>query len=226
MFIQRSGAQVSLAENGQVAVNMARHEDFDVILMDMQMPVMGGLEATACLREFGCKTPIVALTANALKSDRKKYIEAGANDYLTKPLDLDKFYEMLTLYLYHNNKNEGSEQSVDIEPALDEVEAQKYAYLDDPEFRELVEEFLSLLPTIVSEISDAAGVEDWETLHGASHRLKGSGGSYGFPQLTLAAKDINDAVKAANYVGIPELVAVLESSSEKILQIHRKRKAS
>ncbi|MBO0359593.1 PAS domain S-box protein [Hymenobacter sp. BT186] len=78
--------QVDEAENGEVAVDMLRHHRYDLVLMDVQMPVLNGLEATAILRaELGLTTPIIALTANAIKGEREKCIAAGMNDYLAKP---------------------------------------------------------------------------------------------------------------------------------------------
>lgn len=79
---------ISLANDGREAVELATHEDFAVILMDCQMPEMDGYEATRRLRAAGCRVPIVAMTANAIKGDRERCLEAGMNDYLTKPMDL------------------------------------------------------------------------------------------------------------------------------------------
>ena len=91
------------AENGQEAlVELETHQDIDIVLMDIMMPVMDGYEAMRKIREQEkyWKLPILALTAKAMKDDRKKCIEAGANDYLAKPVDLDKVMSMLRVWLY------------------------------------------------------------------------------------------------------------------------------
>jgi len=84
------------AENGALAVDMLRARPYDLILMDMQMPVMNGLEATAVIREeLGLATPIIALTANAIKGEREKCLDAGMNDYLAKPFQEDELLKLI-----------------------------------------------------------------------------------------------------------------------------------
>ncbi|MBF9236784.1 PAS domain S-box protein [Hymenobacter sp. BT683] len=86
IFLTNAGMDVTEAANGEVAVAVAAHQSFDLVLMDVQMPVMNGYLATALLRErFGSTVPIIALTANAIQGERSKCIAAGMNDYLTKP---------------------------------------------------------------------------------------------------------------------------------------------
>jgi signal transduction histidine kinase/ActR/RegA family two-component response regulator len=94
-FLAKSGAFLEYAENGQQAVERVQGEAFDLILMDMQMPVMDGYTATKTLREKGVKTPIVALTAHAMIKDRDRCLEVGCDDYLTKPIDSYKLHAVI-----------------------------------------------------------------------------------------------------------------------------------
>jgi CheY-like chemotaxis protein len=91
---------VIVVDNGEDALNYAKKETFDLILMDMQMPIMNGFEATESIRRLeGYKdTPIIALTAFAMKGDREKCLEAGATDYIPKPIDSKEFIEKVKYY--------------------------------------------------------------------------------------------------------------------------------
>ena len=105
--LQRLGIEVSIANDGQEALNMRMENTYDMIFMDIEMPLMGGMEATGKIllyeRNEGLKhIPIVALTANALSGDKEKYIGAGMDNYLSKPLQLDALKEMLKEYFKHN----------------------------------------------------------------------------------------------------------------------------
>ncbi|MEM8834745.1 MAG: ATP-binding protein [Planctomycetota bacterium] len=101
-FLTKSGTDVTLAHNGQEGVDLfiearERGEPFDVVLMDMQMPVKDGYAATSELRAHGFQTPIIALTAHAMSSDRQKCLDAGCSDYLTKPINRKLLIERVAL---------------------------------------------------------------------------------------------------------------------------------
>jgi len=103
MILTKAGYLVEVADNGKIAVEMfsARHEEFDTILMDVQMPEMDGYEATRTIRKLGfTDIPILAMTANAMKGDRELCLEAGMNDYITKPIKRDIVFNMLDKWLY------------------------------------------------------------------------------------------------------------------------------
>ena len=98
---------IKTAENGKVALNvLAEEPDIDLILLDIMMPEMDGYETARQIRnqtQFK-DLPVIALTAKAMKGDRTKCIQAGCSDYLTKPVDLDKLFSILRVWLYQDNK--------------------------------------------------------------------------------------------------------------------------
>ena len=189
MYIRKTGATLSIAEDGRQAVEMCKDNKFDLILMDMQMPVMDGLQAIIMLRANGYTGPMVSLTANAMMSDREKCLAAGADDYLVKPINLQRFYEVLNTYLAASNKNDNSES----------VQDAKTAFLNNPKYKELVKRFLLDLPQMVEKITEAIRAQDWVEVRAMSHNLKGLGGALGYPQITEVAGEINTLVKQEEY---------------------------
>ena len=106
-LLEKSGHTVTLAENGRQALDHLCREDFDVVLMDIQMPVMGGVEATEAIRNApslaACRhIPIIALTAYAMIGDREKFLASGMDDYLAKPVSLENLKGVLEKYVHHN----------------------------------------------------------------------------------------------------------------------------
>ena len=102
-LLRRAGYESMACGNGREALELTARMSFDLILMDCQMPIMDGFEATERIRERECRTgtrtPIVAMTANAMQGDRERCLEAGMDDYLTKPVVPKKLYEVLAHWL-------------------------------------------------------------------------------------------------------------------------------
>jgi signal transduction histidine kinase/DNA-binding response OmpR family regulator len=98
-LLEDSGCIIDEAENGQIAVDLVKEHTYDLVLMDMQMPVMDGLTATREIRAFNTSVPIIAMTANAFKEDADRCIAAGMNGHIAKPLDTDVFMRVLRQWL-------------------------------------------------------------------------------------------------------------------------------
>ncbi|WP_461207392.1 response regulator [Clostridium sp. DL1XJH146] len=103
-ILERTGVKVSIANNGEEAVKFIHNNKFDIVFMDVQMPILDGYEATRLIRKdiLNKHLPIIAMTANALKGDREKSIRAGMNDYISKPIDPYKLYDLLLKWIGDN----------------------------------------------------------------------------------------------------------------------------
>jgi two-component system sensor histidine kinase/response regulator len=105
---------VDLAENGEIAVRMVQEKDYDLVLMDMQMPVMDGIEATRVIRSDPRfeTLPIIAMTANAMAADRDRCLEAGMNDHIAKPIDPDQLFSVMLRWTRRRTAEDKSEASL------------------------------------------------------------------------------------------------------------------
>ncbi|MBI1346255.1 PAS domain S-box protein [bacterium] len=179
LLLERNGAKVRMAENGQIALNMAAGADFDLILMDMQMPVLDGYSATARLREQGFTGPIIALTANAMTGDREKCEQAGCSGYLSKPVEATQLYAVV---------NE-SRKSIE-RPVTSREPIRSLLPTDDAEIREIVQQFCETLELKYTEMEQAWSQGDMSQLAQLAHWLKGAAGTVGFGCFTSPAADL------------------------------------
>jgi two-component system, sensor histidine kinase and response regulator len=213
LVLEQAGATVATAENGRAGIEAVGQEQFDLILMDMQMPVLDGYSATRELRHQGCETPILALTAHAMASDEQKCREAGCTGYLTKPIDPRRLLDAVADAL----PSESSPLPADSEAVRAEVPP-LYSSLptEDDDFREVVEEFVAGLQERLAIARLACGDRDLSAIAEFAHWLKGSGGTAGFDAFTRPAGELELLAKRGQAAKIPQLVAGLEQIARRI----------
>jgi signal transduction histidine kinase/FixJ family two-component response regulator/HPt (histidine-containing phosphotransfer) domain-containing protein len=202
LFLRPMGVKVHVVENGQLALQATEETVFDVILMDMKMPIMGGLEAVQLLRKKGYSAPIVALTANAMAEDKSNCLAAGCDEFLAKPVNRTKLLNVLGQYIKPAD-GQASPQKIDkvVVPITVPIKTNKEHDViipdlpadmaDDPDYLFLVGQFVERLPQAMDDIKKVLTSEDWESLTQLMHNLKGSAGGFGFPGLTDKAEKIH-----------------------------------
>ena len=166
------------AENGLVAIEKIKSQQYDVVLMDIQMPIMDGYETTKAIRmmELPQRTvPILALTANATKSDVDKCIAAGMNDYLPKPFTPDDLYRKLFTELKIKPMEKTRHKPSGQGATLYNLEYLRSVSGNNEEFiREMILTFTQSIPSQLVEMQKALGNQDWEKLARSAHQIKPS----------------------------------------------------
>jgi CheY-like chemotaxis protein/HPt (histidine-containing phosphotransfer) domain-containing protein len=224
-ILEEAGAHVTTAENGQVAVELASKIEFDLVLMDMHMPVMDGYTAATRMRELGMDIPIIALTANAMKGDRNKCTSAGCSGYLAKPIKAAHLLKTLAETLA------GCETPTDQTPSntqtscatspistVDESLIMSTLPLDKPIFREIVIEFSQFFGDQLDDMRQAYSEGNFEVLGELAHSVKGAGGSAGFDELTEPAKQLQHWSEQENSENIEAILTELSDLSQRINQ--------
>jgi|GEM_PF-6360753 len=221
IMLEEAGAKVTTAENGWVGVKLATQDRFDLILMDMQMPVLDGYGAARQMRDQGLETPIVALTAHAMKGDDEKCYQAGCTAYLTKPIQMNVLLQAIVGLLGCENEPQTiehtkiehttTEQSCDASgPLLSTLP------LDQPVYREIVEEFVEFLVEQVESMQVAYEHHDFSELTHLAHALKGAGGTAGFDVLTEAAVNLHQAASSDSHDDIEAALLELQTWTKRI----------
>jgi PAS domain S-box-containing protein len=194
-LLQKWGHAVTLAQNGQEAVDLFPTATWDLVFMDMQMPVMGGIDATCLIRQGeppGQHTPIVAMTANARSEDRARCLAAGMDDHLPKPLDIQTLHRLLAHYCHPA----ASPVPEPAPPASGSAIQAALAAMDPDMLLALREVIRTQLLGDMATAYAAQGSEDWDTLRRAAHNLKNTLGLLGMSDLVEIAKQIEAAPAA------------------------------
>ena len=191
LVLRGAGLDVVTAHNGQVAVELGVQDEFDLILMDMQMPVMDGYTATRALREHGYEHAIIALTADAMKGSEDRCREAGCSGFMTKPIEMDRLLRLLAKEL---QPVQGRSRPLPAELSLDGAgdggtDNQEQSESDDlfgenPEAQAIVADYLLHLRRQLQGIGLAAAMQDFEKIAKEAHAIKGTAGTLDLDQFT------------------------------------------
>jgi CheY-like chemotaxis protein len=182
-MLRRRGHTVEIVNNGQEAVEILRREKFDVVLMDLQMPILDGMGATAAIRaaETGKRTPIVALTANAATGERERCLAAGMDDYLSKPFRATDLITVVENIAAPEEQRVSRTIQVVADEKLDvDVEGLRSELRDagaEDALGAVLSVYVSDAPARMEEINDAAASGDLDRIRRAAHAYKSSSGT-------------------------------------------------
>ena len=218
------GLTIDEAENGRIAVEMATATDYDLILMDVQMPEMDGLTATKLMRDHGLQAPIIALSANVMKGFEQALFDAGYTDYLTKPIDLDRFVSKLAEIL---NAEPGQalftesimQQSLIEEASMAEDTSPIVSRLarNNQKFSKVISRFVTRLEEQLPAMDEAFCAQDFDAMAKLAHWLKGAGGTVGFDVFYEPASEFELAAKAMDLAAIERQLQEIHGLAARIV---------
>ncbi|NOT30313.1 MAG: response regulator [Planctomycetes bacterium] len=201
-LLQEAGASSESAMDGQAGVERALAAEqartpFDAILMDMNMPVVDGFEATRRLVRAGVSSPVIALTALALRGDEERCRAAGCVAYVVKPIVPSVFFDTLAKHLRPAPPRSTEPASERGTPRADtDADRQVLSLAQHPRFRGLVERYVSSFPELAQRIRQLERQGNYEAVRTLVHRLRGTAASYGFAGLSQAAGRCEDGIRA------------------------------
>lgn len=233
-LIGRQGYQTEEARNGAIALKKIKAGQFDLVLMDSQMPVMDGYEATRLIREYEAeqgsrRTPIIAMTGNAFAQDREKCFAAGMDDFIAKPVEPDVLARVI-----HHHLNMAETPSGDCDTPVQEKDVPA-ADMPEPEFQALVfnrekclerfgndeelvevilESFFSEVPELMEELRTAVQASDAESIRSCAHALKGSAANVNADRLSASALELEQAADQGQIASASRMFSTLETHLE------------
>jgi PAS domain S-box-containing protein len=219
-FLLQLGYCVDIVENGREALRLLAEHDYSLVFMDCQMPEMDGLEATAVIRDPGSNmrnhsVPIIALTANALKGDRERYLAAGMDDYLAKPLCLDSLAEVLAKWLAAAPRNEAH--------IFDEAGLLKRHQGNHALAREIALLFTAKAPKYIAVIRESLAEGNCPAVQQQAHMLKGAAATLGANRLASLATELVDLCESNRLDEADQAMQQLSSEFEFLLTVLAER---
>jgi signal transduction histidine kinase/DNA-binding response OmpR family regulator len=216
-LLTRAGHRVAVANNGHEAVDMLRREDFDVVLMDIQMPELDGVQATRQMRKLPSPKgdiPIIAMTAHAMAGAREEYLAEGMSDYISKPVQANLLLEKLDKLAARKRGRTAPKATPDALAPVPSSNA--LAGLSDiaealsrQPVEEMVRDFIAELPRQLTSLQDALAMGDTASAEREAHTLTGSAGSLGICGVSTAAHDLVGALRARKQTEIDHSAAEL-----------------
>jgi PAS domain S-box-containing protein len=205
-YLNKTEHRIDIAENGEVAVGKFKANRYDLVLMDIQMPVLDGYSATKLIRAYELqhrleRTPVLALTAYALKEEMEKCLKVGCDAHLTKPIKKDKLLAVINEYSL-------------IKPAAS-IGLELHI---DPDLLPLIPNYLKNRASDIAAMQQALSDGDFELIHRLGHSMKGSGGGYGLDKISAIGLQLERLSKLSNREAVLEQIEELQQYTEMLSQ--------
>jgi two-component system sensor histidine kinase/response regulator len=213
-FLKEAGMVVTVASNGRECIEYLQHNTYDLVLMDIQMPVMDGLEATRWIRQHSQfkNLPIIAMTAHAMTGDREKSLAAGMNEHLTKPVDQDALYQILRNWIAEKGHathhitpditpdiTAGALTNEDVSlpslPGLNQEKALKILNYNKDLYVKMLCSFKKNYSSFPATLRELSVTGQWQEIQNKAHTIKGVSGYIGSSLLMKAAQQVEDALR-------------------------------
>ncbi|MES2975451.1 MAG: response regulator [Pseudomonadota bacterium] len=213
MMLAEAGFSVDIAGDGEVALDMVRKTSYDLVLMDMQMPVMDGITATQAIRRIPAlrRMPVVAMTANAMAQDRRRCLEAGMNDFLSKPIDPQELLAMLVKWIKPRAAAAAAQAPATAPPrraptpagleslagvtGLDSAAGLSRMMGKKPLYLSMLQRYVTGQRNVPSQIREALDQDDWATAERLAHTCRGVSANVGATQIPNSAGALEHAIK-------------------------------
>jgi signal transduction histidine kinase/DNA-binding response OmpR family regulator/HPt (histidine-containing phosphotransfer) domain-containing protein len=230
-ILEKQGHHITVVNDGESAVVAALEQAFDVILMDVQMPLLNGFEATAAIRQreapLARHTPIVAMTAHAMKGDRQRCLKSGMDDYIAKPIhapELLRLVDTLTAAGAAGASLSPADSGPSAAPApggavMNVEEALERCGGDHELLAELVQLFYEDLPQLLTELDRAVAMSDPDRVRRAAHTLKGAVGNFSAQPAFEAARDLENAGRDSRLGHAPRLLETVHRELDRLAPV-------
>ena len=187
VLLRKNGYQITICSSGEQAVDLAAKDKFDLILMDIQMSDMDGLEATKNIKSSGpnAKTPVLAMTASTEGGSELTCLDAGCDDYIAKPIKKEILLRKIQRFIEQERQIRNAHQGDDISSFL----------VDKPDYHKTIDMFVNSLPQRINDMQNALDEGNLQDLAFKVHALKGLGGFAGFPIYTERAKVLEQSIQ-------------------------------
>lgn len=227
-ILKKNHCSVEVAVSGPEAIALVQEHQYDIILMDIQMPEMDGVAATRAIRELGLKNlpPIIAMTAYSMQGDREKFLDAGLDDYVSKPIRPQLLINKLAGIL-QKKQDKATASTEDPDAASEEVidfkvlgELEKYGGKEL--IAETLNDFQQEARQLINSCSESLNVEDYDDILAKLHTLKGNASTLGISRMARLAKEIEADLKQGQKVGFHDQLAELQEAFFEFEQAFKK----